>query len=265
MKNIRYLIICGLLVYFAVPIRAQKITQVYIGSLKYNSVEKADQVKREFSDMLNKVYYVQTNKSIKTGHALPDEKDLTVTKDSVSFNITNRKKYTYLRANNQEVKVLEYSYLGKIYEIELQGLTVYWKIKDLEFAERFADDLVYFQNMKNFIVLKDVEDFEVAAARYRALREKPAISEETRKFIVQANAQTQLKNYKQAIELYENAIEVDPTNPMVYNNEALLLAMVGRYDAAINRMKKYLKLVPEAVDARAAQDKIYEWEGMVPK
>jgi len=24
-------------------------------------------------------------------------------------------------------------------------------------------------------------------------------------------------------------------------------------------------LVPEAVDARAAQDKIYEWEAMVPK
>jgi hypothetical protein len=26
-------------------------------------------------------------------------------------------------------------------------------------------------------------------------------------------------------------------------------------------MKKYLMLIPDAADARAAQDKIYEWEG----
>jgi hypothetical protein len=28
-------------------------------------------------------------------------------------------------------------------------------------------------------------------------------------------------------------------------------------------MKKYLMLVPEAEDARAAQDKIYEWEAEI--
>jgi hypothetical protein len=27
-------------------------------------------------------------------------------------------------------------------------------------------------------------------------------------------------------------------------------------------MKKYLMLVPDAADARAAQDRIYEWEGL---
>jgi len=45
----------------------------------------------------------------------------------------------------------------------------------------------------------------------------------------------------------------------------LILAKVGQYNSAINRMRKYLKLVPEAEDARAAQDKIYEWEAEINK
>jgi len=33
------------------------------------------------------------------------------------------------------------------------------------------------------------------------------------------------------------------------------------YDEAIDHMKKYLTLVPNAPNTRAAQDKIYAWEG----
>jgi hypothetical protein len=40
----------------------------------------------------------------------------------------------------------------------------------------------------------------------------------------------------------------------------LLSAQVKQYDDAIYHMKKYLLLVPDASDARGAQDKIYEWE-----
>jgi len=35
------------------------------------------------------------------------------------------------------------------------------------------------------------------------------------------------------------------------------------YTFAITYMKKYLMLVPDAKDARGAQDKIYEWETMI--
>ena len=45
-----------------------------------------------------------------------------------------------------------------------------------------------------------------------------------------------------------------------YFNLALLSAHTGNYLYAIINMKKNLLLVPEAKDARAAQDKIYEWE-----
>jgi tetratricopeptide (TPR) repeat protein len=264
MKKVRYLIICGLLVYCTIPAAAQKITQVYSGTLRYNSIEKLDSVKKEFSDMLGKVYSVNIGKSVKNLY-IPEDKEVVVTQDNVSFNISKKDKYTLPYTNKQEVKILEYSYLGKEYKLELPELTIYWRIRDLEFAKRLADDIVYFQNMQHFINVKDVKDFDTVAAKYRALKEKPPISEEERRFIVQANAMSQLKNYKQAIEFYEKAIQVDPTNPMVYNNQALLFVMVGQYDEAINRMKKYLKLVPDAPDARAAQDKIYEWEAMMPK
>jgi tetratricopeptide (TPR) repeat protein len=263
-KNI-YSIICGLLVFITVPAAAQKITPVYSGTLRYNTLEKLDSVKKEFSDMLGKVYSVNIGKSLKNLY-IPEDKEVVVKQDGVSFNVTKKKeKYLFLYTTKQEIKILEYSYLGKEYEMVLPDLTLYWRIRDLEFAKRFADDLVYFQNMQHFVNLKDVEDFDLVAAKYRALKEKPPISEDERKFIVQANAMTQSKNYNQAIEFYEKAILVDPTNPMVYNNQALLFVMVGRYDEAINRMKKYLKLVPDAPDARSAQDKIYEWEAMMAK
>jgi len=41
---------------------------------------------------------------------------------------------------------------------------------------------------------------------------------------------------------------------------ALIAAQTKDYQYAILNMKKYLMLVPEAEDARAAKDKIYEWE-----
>lgn len=264
MENIRCLFFLGLLIYCVLPAAAQKITPVYSGVLRYYSIEKLDSVKKEFFDMLGKVCYVNKGKSVKTLY-IPEDKELVVTPDSVSFNIAKMGKYTLLCNSKQEIKVLEYTYLGKVYEMELPELTLYWRIRDLEFAKRFADDIVYFQNLQHFSNVKDVKDFDFIAAKYRALKEKPSISEDERKFIVQANAMSQLKNYKQAIEFYEKAIQVDPTNPMVYNNQALLFVMVGRYDEAINRMKKYLKLLPDAADARAAQDKIYEWEAMMPK
>jgi tetratricopeptide (TPR) repeat protein len=261
MKSIRYLIICWALVYYVVPTKGES-TPVYRGVLRYHSTEKAELVKKEFSDALNKVAACVLSDNRSHFHLL-ENKDIVITLESVSFNVLKNKRFTFLCANKEEIKIFEDA--SDWSSIDLQGLTVYWKTKDFKFAKRFADDLVYFQNMGHLGKIIDVDDFDVLAAKYRTLKVKPGVSEEERKYIVQANAQTQMKNYKQAIELYEKAIEVDATNPMVYNNEALLLAIVGQFDEAINSMKKYLMLVPEAVDARAAQDKIYEWEGMIKK
>jgi hypothetical protein len=46
---------------------------------------------------------------------------------------------------------------------------------------------------------------------------------------------------------------------------ALLSAQMKRFNSAISYMKQYLMLVPDAKDARSAQDKIYEWELLMNK
>ena len=128
--------------------------------------------------------------------------------------------------------------------------------------KKLADDLFFIQyqlNAKRYTAKLPL--FEPIAAQYRALKIKPVVSEAQREYIVQANLFSQKKEYNKAIELYIKAIEIDPTAfPASYSNLALLSAQIGKFDAAIYYMKKYLMLVPEASDARGAQDKIYEWK-----
>lgn len=108
--------------------------------------------------------------------------------------------------------------------------------------------------------------FAPIAAEYAALKVKPPVSEEQRKFIVQANSLREQKKYSEAISLYVEAIKLDNTAyPAGYYNIALLDAQLGFFDNAIYEMKKYLLLMPDAADARSAQDKIYEWELMASK
>lgn len=134
-------------------------------------------------------------------------------------------------------------------------------------AKKLADDLFFVQNVFNKKRLESqISQFDSIAAQYRALKVKPPVSEEQRRYIVQANAFNQAKNYNKAIELYKKAIELDQTAfPSAYLNLALLSAQVFKYDVAIFNMKKYLLLEPDANDARSAQDKIYEWEIQIEK
>lgn len=87
------------------------------------------------------------------------------------------------------------------------------------------------------------------------------MSEEQRKFIVQANAQNEEKKYYEALKLFKKVTEINSYSyPPTYFNMALLYAQLNDYEEAILSMKKYLILVPDAEDSRKAQDKIYEWE-----
>jgi tetratricopeptide (TPR) repeat protein len=137
-------------------------------------------------------------------------------------------------------------------------------------GRKLADDLLIIQN---HLLNQELEKqyppltlFEPVAANYRELKIKPQISEEERKYIVQANSFNEEKNYSRAIELYIKAIEIDQTAfPAAYLNLALLSAQMKEYYPAVYYMKKYLLLIPDAPDARAAQDNIYIWEGKMGK
>jgi tetratricopeptide (TPR) repeat protein len=132
---------------------------------------------------------------------------------------------------------------------------------DLSAAQRFANDLFVIQQPLRKKQDERVAHLESRAAEYRALAVKPPVSEEQRKVIVQANVLNQQQDYAGAIALYLQAIDLDPVSyPGAYFNLGLLSAQMKRYNSAITYMKQYMLLVPEAPDARSAQDKIYEWE-----
>ena len=140
---------------------------------------------------------------------------------------------------------------------------------DLAGAETIADALYFLQreqkDNRNKLD-KDLARFQTIADKYRALDIKPLVSEEQRKYIVQANYFSRQKEYGKALDLYNQAIAVDPVSyPAAYFNMALLAAQENHLSIAIFRMKQYLLLAPDAKDARSAQDKIYEWEAMMGK
>ena len=108
-------------------------------------------------------------------------------------------------------------------------------------------------------------DFEDVVRRYRDMPAKPVLPEEARKYKIQAEAAINRKSFDEAAARYLDALKVAPWWPEGHFNRALILGETGRFKQATGEMRKYLMLVPEAPDARAAQDKIYEWEGVAGK
>lgn len=108
-------------------------------------------------------------------------------------------------------------------------------------------------------------DGEIISGYYRVypkLSVKPALPETARRFFVQADVYTKNKNYNAAIGAYNELVSITPWYPEAWYNAAFLRAENKSYKKAIENMKIYLQLAPSASDARAAQDKIYEWEAL---
>lgn len=116
-------------------------------------------------------------------------------------------------------------------------------------APAFADDVA--------------DSFQQVADQYRAAKPKPVMPESARKFKVQAEFAAQEKRLDQAIELYGKALEITPWWPEGHYGLALVLGEKKKYLDALREMKRYLMLAPEGAEARAAQDKIYQWESVV--
>gem|GEM_PF-687258 len=111
----------------------------------------------------------------------------------------------------------------------------------------------------------DVSSFEKTASAYRQAIDKPVIPEEARAYSVQAESAVSDKQFDEAADLYGNAIRIAPWWPSAHFNSAVLFGETGDYALAVGEMKRYLALVPDAPNARAAQDKIYDWEHKMSK
>ena len=104
-------------------------------------------------------------------------------------------------------------------------------------------------------------EFKATADQYQLLTVKPSLSEEQRKYFLQANHLAETGDFYQAMERYEKGISINPISyPSAYYNLALIAATAESYSYAFYCMKKYLLLLPNASDAQTAQDKLYEWE-----
>ncbi len=105
--------------------------------------------------------------------------------------------------------------------------------------------------------------FQQVVNQYRASNPKPVMPEVARKYKVQAEFSVQEKRFDQAIELYGQSLEIAPWLAECHYALALVFAEKKQYRNAIREMKRDLLLAPEAPEARAAQDKIYQWESVV--
>ena len=102
--------------------------------------------------------------------------------------------------------------------------------------------------------------WQVIVTSYRTAAKKPELPEEAHKFDVQALDAVSEKRFQQAADLYHQVLIIAPWWPGGHFNLALVLSDIGDFEGAVNEMQRYLALVPEAPDGRAAQDKVYVWQ-----
>ncbi|MGI0082714.1 MAG: tetratricopeptide repeat protein [Nitrosopumilaceae archaeon] len=55
--------------------------------------------------------------------------------------------------------------------------------------------------------------------------------------------------YDAALECFEKALAIEPTNPHILNQKGVVLRSLGRYDEAIECFNKSLEIVPKDLDA----------------
>jgi formylglycine-generating enzyme required for sulfatase activity len=106
------------------------------------------------------------------------------------------------------------------------------------------------------------DPFQDVVTKYLAANPKPVLSEEAHKYKVQAEFAVEQKRTDDAIRLYGKALDIAPWWPEGHYQLALALGETRKYQEAMLEMKHFLLLAPKASEARAAQDKIYQWESV---
>jgi hypothetical protein len=135
-------------------------------------------------------------------------------------------------------------------------------IKNKEKRESMESFYKALKKLEQTRKINETQEYKLAELKKGKLTyTKTEISEEQRKYIVQANAANENKDYENALVLFQNALNINPYSyPAAYFNMALIHANLFNYYQAVYAMKQYLIVAPDAEDARQAQDKIYEWE-----
>lgn len=141
-----------------------------------------------------------------------------------------------------------------------QNISPGWDKEQLRQVARTWHQLAHLPDSSTGLI-----EFGRQAGAWRALPEPPPMPEAVRQYKVAAEAAVREKQWQEAIRQYRKALALDPLWPQGHFNQALLFAEVRMYESAGIAMQKYLLLVPDAANARQAQDKIYEWKAQISR
>jgi tetratricopeptide (TPR) repeat protein len=102
--------------------------------------------------------------------------------------------------------------------------------------------------------------FRQQAAAWRARPTRPPLPDAVRIQRIAAEDALKNNNPNAAMDYYEAGLAQYPTWPEGHFNAALIAAQLGDYTDAIEHMKSYLELLPNAADAQAAHDQLDLWQ-----
>lgn len=146
------------------------------------------------------------------------------------------------------------------YKLKLGTTIISVKNERQLMLKSIANSFIKVQKLLNDLIF-GMNVFEQTVAEYKTSPVRPAMIEEQRKYIIQAESHAKLYQYDKAIELSYKAAALHPVAyPSIYMNLAILLAETNRLHSAIYNMKKYLMLSPSPEDEKFARSRINEWE-----
>jgi tetratricopeptide (TPR) repeat protein len=106
----------------------------------------------------------------------------------------------------------------------------------------------------------ELDTFAQKITAWRAMANKPTLSDDVIKKRLMAEDAIEHKNLKAAVSYYDAGVALDPTWAQGWYNAALIYAEQQNYFDAAIRMKHYLILMPDAPDAASAKEKLLLWE-----
>jgi hypothetical protein len=117
-----------------------------------------------------------------------------------------------------------------------------------------------FNVLQRYGVAADEAEFADEAKRYREMPVKPTLPEDVQRARVAAEDAFNNKDFENAYWYYMEGLAIEPLWPQGLFNAALLEGELHWYNSAALHMKRYLLLVPDAANAKAAREKMYLWE-----
>ncbi len=102
----------------------------------------------------------------------------------------------------------------------------------------------------------------------RIISSNPSLLEltgEARNYFLKAEVLYTNNKLEEAVEELERARQLQPFNPQIYFNKAVIYEKMGEFLKAIENMEIYLQLYPNAPNAQTVKDQIFKWRVMLEK